>query len=83
MLLQKVLTHQDLLNLAAILTVWKFASQLQNNFKLLVGEAPQKNWVLWASQFNYWIQGHDPLLATVISVILMQHFPGILCATKF
>ena len=26
-----------------------YRAQLQNNFKLLVGEEPQKNWVLWAS----------------------------------
>ena len=58
-------------------------AQLQNNFKLLVGEEPQKNWVLWASQFNYWIQGCDPLLATDMSVILIQHFPVILCVTEF
>ena len=40
------------------------------------------NWVLWASQFNYWIQGCDPQLATVVLVILIQHFLGILCATE-
>ena len=56
---------------------------MQNDFKLLVGEEPQKNWVLWASSFNYWIQGRDPLLATVISVILIQHFLEILCTTEF
>ena len=58
-------------------------AQLQNHYILLVGEEPQKNWVLWASLFNYWIQGHDPLLATVILVILIQHFLGILCVTEF
>ena len=41
------------------------------------------NWVLWASLFNYWIQGFEPQLATIIPVILIQLFPGILCVTKF
>ena len=43
----------------------RLASPAAKQFQLLVGEEPQKNWVLWASLFNYRIQGHDPLLATV------------------
>ena len=43
----------------------RLASPAAKQFQLLVGEEPQKNWVLWASLFNYRIQGRDPLLATV------------------
>ena len=46
-------------------------------FQVLVGEEHQKNWVLWASYFNYWIQGRDPLLATVTKLdIIDPAFPG-------
>ena len=59
-------------------------SPAAKQFRLLVGEEPQKNWVLWASYFNYRIQGYDQLLAMVTHlVLLIQHFLGILCATEF
>ena len=52
-------------------------SPAAKQFRLLVGEEPQKNWVLWASYFNHRIQGHDPLLATVTEKgIIDPAFPG-------